>query len=62
MTFLLVLPLTQVIVTAFTAGLEEALGVGVGAVVGLATWTNGQVNTMKNDANNKIQFIRIKQE
>ncbi len=29
MTFLLVLPLTQVIVTAFTAGLEEALGVGV---------------------------------
>jgi hypothetical protein len=28
--------------------------VGVGAVVGLSTWMNGQVNTMKNSANSAI--------
>jgi hypothetical protein len=33
-TFLLVLPLTQVIVTAFATGLAEALGVGVGSGAG----------------------------
>ncbi len=37
-TFLLVLPLTQVIVTALAAGLEEALGVGVGVATTSASW------------------------
>ena len=39
MTFLLVLPLMQVIVTAFITGLAEALGVGAGvATTTSASW------------------------
>ena len=41
MTFLLVFPFIQVIVTFFATVLVEALGVGVGVGVGVGTTTSG---------------------
>ncbi len=41
MTFLVVLPLTQVIVAVFTTGLAEALGVGDAVGVGVGDGAGG---------------------
>lgn len=53
MTFLLVLPLMQVIVTAFTTGLAEALGVGEG----VTTTSASCVNFIRTVGDEKVKFL-----
>ena len=55
MTFFVILPLLQVIVTAFVAGLDEALGAGVGS----ASW-DSLIRTV-GDENVKFLADRVSQ-